>query len=148
MRRCLTDKLGLRFKAIKTVNPRTNCGRAMIQRQQFAFYLLNEMLAGKRVINVDEFAVGWGVFVRKGWSIAGAPAKHSANPFGHRLSLLAAVDTDGRTYFAVSQATTDQSAFGTFLYHFSRTLDAEDPDWREHSLILLDGASYHTRKEI
>ena len=83
-----------------------------------------------------------------GWSFAGKPRKDCAKPFGHRLSLLAALDTDGRTYFAVSQSTTDQPAFGTFLHYLARVLDAEDPEWREHSLILLDGASYHTRKEI
>ena len=83
-----------------------------------------------------------------GWSFAGKPGKDSAKPFGHRLSLLAAIDTAGSTYFAVSQATTDQLTFGTFLHSLTHVLDVEDPNWREHSLILLDGASYHNRKEI
>ena len=26
-------------------------------------------------------------------------------------------------------------------------LDAEDPDWRDHTIILLDGASYHIRAD-
>ena len=107
LRRIMISELGLRFKMLKAVNPRTNCDRAMVQRQQYALFLLNEMLEGKRIINIDESAVGQGVFIRKGWTVAGSQAKHSVKPFGYRLSLLAALDTDGLLYFAVSQANTD-----------------------------------------
>jgi hypothetical protein len=73
------------------------------------------MMDGKRIINIDESAIGQGVFIRKGWSFAGSSAGHNVKPFGHRLSLLAALDTDGRIYFAISQSNTDQRVFGTFL---------------------------------
>ena len=58
---------------------------------------------------------------------------------------MAAIDTDGLTYFAISQSTTDQRVFGAFMVRLSTILDSEDPDWREHTIILLDGASYHVR---
>ena len=34
--------------------------------------------------------------------------------------------------------------FCTFLLRFCELLDAEDPTWRDQSLLMLDGASYHT----
>ena len=73
------------------------------------------MMEGKRIINIDESAIGQGVFIRKGWSFSGSSAGHSIKPFGHRLSLLSAIDTDGQIYFAISQSTTDQRVFGTFM---------------------------------
>ena len=122
----MISELGLRFKCLKAINPRTNCDRAMIQRQQYALFLLNEMLEGKRIINIDESAVGQGVFVKKGWTVGNTPAKHSVKPFGYRLSLIAALDTDGKLYFAVSQANTDSRSFGAFLHSLVHILDHED----------------------
>ena len=69
--------------------------------------LLDGLIQGKRVINVDESALGQGLFVRKAWFRAGERGGTSVKPFGQRLSLLAAIDTDGLTYFAISQSTTD-----------------------------------------
>lgn len=79
----------------------------MIQRQQFALLLLGQMMEGKRIINVDESAIGQGVYYKKAWCKAGESNGQNVKPFGQRLSLLAGIDTDGRTYFAISQSTTD-----------------------------------------
>ena len=143
----MINELGLKFKRLKTLNPRANCNAAIIQRQQFALLLLGHMMEGKRIINVDESALGQGVYIRKAWCKGGKPAGHSIKPFGMRLSLLAAIDTDGRTYFAISQATTDARMFGTFMQRLTAILDFEDPAWRDYTIILLDGASYHIRGE-
>ena len=35
-----------------------------------------------------------------------------------------------------------------FLQHFILVLDEEDAAWREDTIILLDGARYHTGEEI
>ena len=31
------------------------------------------------------------------------------------------------------------------MLRLTAILDAEDPDWRQHTIIMLDGASYHIR---
>ena len=64
-------------------------------------------------------------------------------PLGLRLSIIAGVDNFGRSYFAVSQANTDGRNFGGFLHRLAGQLDGEDPDWRENTILVLDGASYH-----
>ena len=111
----MARNLGLKFKRLKTINVRANCKQALIQRQQFALTLISLMLEGKRVINVDESAVGQGVYYRSSWGVTGEPIAQNVKPFGQRLSLLAAIDTDGLTYFALSQSATDARVFGTFL---------------------------------
>ena len=35
-----------------------------------------------------------------------------------------------------------------YLQHLIAHYDAKDPNWREHSYILLDGARYHTGGDI
>ena len=101
--------------------------------------LIGLLLAGKRVINVDESALGQGVFFRSGWVVAGNNASQNVKPFGQRLSLLAAVDTDGMSYFALSQSNTDARVFGAFLSRLAGCLDGEDPNWRSYTVIMLDG---------
>ena len=34
-----------------------------------------------------------------------------------------------------------------FFFELAKTLDAEDPNWRENTVILLDNASYHRSQE-
>ena len=65
-----------------------------------------------------------------------------------RLSLIAALDTEGRVYFSLTQANTDQNVMLVFLRHLILTLDEERPNWREDTIILLDGARYHTGEDI
>ena len=60
------------------------------------------MLSGKRVINIDESTMGQAAFVRKSWQRRGVRNANIAKPFSYRLSLIAAVDTHGQVYFAIS----------------------------------------------
>jgi len=65
-----------------------------------------------------------------------------------RLSLIAALDTEGRAYFSLTQVNTDQYVMLVFLRHLVKTLDQERPGWRADTIILLDGARYHTGGDI
>ena len=62
--------------------------------------------------------------------------------------MIAALDTDGRVYFSLSHATTDQDTFMLFLRHLVAQLDRETPGWQEDSVILLDNAAYHVGEEM
>ena len=72
---------------------------------------------------------------------------HAVKPLGHRLSLIAAVDTLGQTYFAVSQSIIDSAVFSAFIVRLVAILDAEDWNWRESTVIVFDNATYHTSDE-
>lgn len=61
--------------------------------------------------------------------------------------MIAALDTDGRVWFALSHANTDSDVMAAFLKHLSKTLDLEDIDWRENTVLLWDNASYHSSAE-
>ena len=139
----MQTNLGLKFKKMKTLAARANSVCCLYQRQQFAITLIKLMMSGKRILNVDEANLNQATFVRKGWGISAAAMRHVTKPLGYRLTLTAGVDTNGRSYFAVSQQGNESRLFGTFLLRLASCLDAEDPDWRENTILLLDGCSYH-----
>ena len=61
-----------------------------------------------------------------------------------RLSLIGALDTDGRIWCSLTQANTDADVMTMFLRYLFRQLDLETPGWQEDSAILLDNAAWHT----
>ena len=62
--------------------------------------------------------------------------------------MIAALDTEGRVWCALTQANTDTDVMTTFLRHLMRQLDHETPGWEENTTLLLDNASWHTNLEM
>ena len=91
--------------------------------------------------------MGQRLFVRQSWTLRGHKNAHMTKPFGLRLSLIAAIDTLGQVYFAISQSNVDSPVFSAFLVRLAAILDFEDPDWRKTTVIVLDNASYHKSDE-
>lgn len=145
--RVMRDNLGLKFKKAKSIAARTNCVSCLYQRQVFAKKLIDEMMTGKRVINIDEASLSEARFVRKAWGHRNLPLRPLKMPLGHRVSIIAAVDNLGASFFALVQGIIDSRVFATFLHHLVIDLDGEDPDWRENTLLVLDGASIHRSEE-
>ena len=65
-----------------------------------------------------------------------------------RISLLVALDTDGRLWCALTQANTNADVMTLFLRHLVQELDRDEPGWQETSTILLDNARWHTNAEM
>ena len=65
-----------------------------------------------------------------------------------RISVIAAIDTDGNVWLALTQANTDSNVLLTFFKSLMTRLDRELPGWQQETLILLDGAKYHTSPEM
>ena len=57
--------------------------------------------------------------------------------------MIMALDSDGRVFYALSHANTDQDTYMLFLRHLIAKLDLETPGWQESSVILADNAPYH-----
>ena len=82
------------------------------------------------------------------WCPAQTPATMTAKPISYRISLIAALDTEGNIYYSLTQANTDQHVMMVFLQHLVEQLDQERPSWKEDCVILLDGARYHTGSRV
>ena len=65
-----------------------------------------------------------------------------------RLSVIAAVDNKGNVWYSLTQANTDSEVLLLFLRHLSEKLDLQRANWREDTVVLLDGAKYHTSVQM
>jgi hypothetical protein len=96
---------------------------------------------------VDETWISLTTFVRKHWAPKGQPATIASKTVSPRLAIIAAIDTDGRVWFALTQSNTDSNVFGLFLAQLCAQLDSETPGWRQDTTVLYDGARYHSSEE-
>ena len=103
---------------------------------------------GTRIINIDESWLNDTNFTRKIWIPSQTSSSMPLNPVHHRLSLIAALDTEGRVYYSLTQANTDQNVMLALLIGLMNLLDMENPEWREDTIFLFDGARYHVGSEI
>ena len=147
VRRVLRRDLRLRYRRVKKIPVQANSERCLVLRQQYALKMLLHLSKGKRVINVDESWISETDFSRRMWCPVTAAATVTERAVIPRLALLAALDTDGQVYFALTHAVTDSEVISLFLAHLARMLDAEQPGWRDQAILLLDGARYHVSAE-
>ena len=103
--------------------------------------------APKRIINVDESWINETGFFRKLWQPKSETCSVPTRIFTPRLAVLAAIDTEGHVWFALTQANTDSDVLLIFFLSLLERLDRDTPDWRENTIFLLDGARYHTSAE-
>ena len=147
VQRLLKEELGLRYRRLQKVPRNANTARCLVLRQRYALKMLELLAAGRRIINVDESWLSESNFSRQAWCKNASASSISISPVSPRLAVLAALDTDGQVWFALTHATTDSSVMRAFLGHLCQQLEAEDASTKETAVILLDGAVYHTGAE-
>lgn len=103
---------------------------------------------GTTILNIDESWVHSTNFTRKTWSQTGTLATILEKPISYRIALIAALDTEGRIYYSLTQANTDQNVMMVYLQHLLDQLDLERPSWKDDTVLLLDGARYHTGSQV
>ena len=61
--------------------------------------------------------------------------------------MIAAVSNRGQCWLALTYVNTSEDVFQLFVTHLADNLSrAGNPQWREETVLLLDGASYHRSK--
>ena len=100
-----------------------------------------------RVINVDETWLNESSFIRKTWAPRNGQGNMKLNSVTPRLSMIAAIDTEGHVWFSLNHANTDSNVMATFLHHLKHELDRESPGWQETTYLLWDNAPYHSSDE-
>ena len=94
---------------------------------------------------MDESWLNQTRFVRRIWVPSDAAGTVRDKQVQPRISLITALDTDGRIWFALTQANTDADVMTLFLRALAQQLDIESPGWQEETIILLDNASWHNK---
>ena len=123
----MNEDMGLRYRRTRKIVVQANSQRCLVERQQYALIMLNQLEAGKRIIVVDETWLNESNFIRKSWSSPKMPGTVVRKAITPSLSMIAALDTDGRVYFSLSHSTTNP--FMLFIKHLVTQLDLETPGW-------------------
>ena len=134
----------MRFKKLMHISVHANSPKNLVLRQQYALKLIGLLRAGKRILNVDETWLGMCDFRRRKWRVHGSSNSHPVKLMVPRVSMIAGLDTRGAVYFSLVQSNTNTKIIEIFFQHLVKKLDAEDPLWRDSTVVLLDNATYHT----
>ena len=109
VRRVMRKELSLGYRLAKTVPIQSNHERCLVLRQQYALRMIPLLESGcfcsppaHRVINLDQSWLNGTRFTRRVWVPAGAPATVTDKQVAPRLSLIAALDTEGRLWFSLT----------------------------------------------
>ena len=136
------------YRNAKAVPIQSNLERSLVLRQQYSLKILPMLESGRRIINVDESWLNNTRHLRKTWVPSDAPSTFREKQVIPRVSLILALDTDGRIWFALTQVNTDADVMTLFLRYLARQFDQETPGWEETSHILLDNAAWHSSDEM
>ena len=102
VRRILRHDLGMRYRVLKKVAYQGNSERCLVTRMLYAKQMFELLRAGKRVVNIDETWLPHLDFRNKKWRARGEQNTVSAKALGHRVNMIAALDTDGRLYLSLT----------------------------------------------
>lgn len=146
IRQVLRNELHMRFKKVKPVSVHANSKKNLVLRQQFALELIKQLHAGKTILNVDETWLGMSDFRRMKW----CPYKDTNSvpvvQLQPRVSMIVALDTNGRVYLSLLQSNNNASTMDLFLRALVKKLKAERGDWQNNTVMLWDNAPYHSSK--
>ena len=140
VRQVMKKDLGLGYRQIKRVTHNSNSDRNLILRQQFAFKMLDLLKQKKRILNIDQTWLSDTNFSNKKWRARGSTNSLEEKIVNPRISVIAAIDTEGDMYLSLTQVNTDTPIMKMYLSYLAEALDNDRPDWRENTVILLDGA--------
>ena len=60
--------------------------------------------------------------------------------------MIVGVDTDGNSFVTLTQSNSNSGIMQIYFMALVKKLDKLKPSWRDKTIILLDGASYHNSK--
>ena len=110
--------------------------------------MLDLLKTDQVIINIDESWLNETNYTRMMWCPPSGQGTITSKQVTPRIALIAALDTNGRVYYSMSQANTDTDVLMLFMRYLIKQLDSESADWRNETIFLLDGAKYHVSEEM
>ena len=125
----------MRFHKVKRVPFKGNSERSLVVRQQCAKKLLELLEHGFRIFNIDESWINEVDFQRRKWHDRTESNSLPRKTVSPRLSLLAAIDTEGSLYMAITTVNTTSEVVCLFVKQLVNALELEDPNFREKTVL-------------
>lgn len=118
------------------------------KRHYFGKFLIKTLSEKYRVINYDESTIDHFESFHKTWSSIGCQERSKNKEVNPRVSLVAAVDNYGNKYMSMLQCNSNRYTTMLILSQLFKLLDEEDSNWKLNSIVMIDGASYHSVIEV
>ena len=81
------------------------------------------------------------------WRTKGQTNSVNDKQISPRISVIAAVSTEGEVYMSLSTVNTDEDSFRLFVSKLAAKLNVERPGWKKDTVWLIDNASYHSGQQ-
>jgi hypothetical protein len=125
-----------------------NTDEHKFRRHYFGKFLLEQLNGGWRCLNYDESSLDHFNCYSRAWCRRGKKVGDFIAPVAPRITLVAAVDNLGNSYLSLLQTNSNRHTTLLLLSQLFDLLSQEDPHWKESTIIIIDGARYHTTPSI
>jgi hypothetical protein len=143
IRRYLREELSMSYRGLGVVTNRFDDHVNLLKRQLAAAEYIRLLGAGREILNIDESIIRSTDHRKRGWVKYGKRILVSNAVRLPQISMIAAISSKGRVFFAVNQGKTTALTFGLFIVGLCQVLDEKDQNWRKEVTFLLDNAPYH-----
>lgn len=109
--------------------------------------MLQLLSTDSRIINIDETWLAEADFRKRLWTKRGFRSSVAEKVISPRISVIAAIDTEGELFVSLTQVNTDSAVICLFLSQLASKLTKTCRNWKANTILVLDGAAYH-RSEI
>ena len=118
--------LGLKYRRLKPVKETHNHPLVLTERKNASEIMISLIRDGRVLVNIDETVISQTTFHSKVWSSGKEGFAPKENRWRDSLKLIAAIDTEGRLFYSVSENNSNMQMFSTFLRqlvsHYERLL--------------------------
>ena len=143
----LTNDFGLCYKRIKRVSPYGNSERNIVLRSLYARQMLTLYDSGKTIINIDESWLSVSDFRHHTWQFGKDKVAMNDKTLKIKINMIAAVSNRGQCWLGLTYVNTTEEVFQLFISHLADVLTRSgNVNWRDNTVLLLDGAPYHRSK--
>ena len=101
-----------------------------------------------KIIQIDEFTVGRGIFANMAWSKRGESGYTIQQPIVSRFSIIVTIWDKNLVLVAISQANTNGEVFAEFMKLLNEEIKQRYRELKERIVITLGGARYHWIKDV
>ena len=140
IRNVMKKQLRMGYKKVTHITMQGNSVRNIVLRQQFALKLVELLMAGKTILNVDESFLGMMDFRLRKWQRRRGAKCHAITQTQPRISVISALDSDGEIFYSLVQGNTNDKIMEIFIQKLVKRLDSIKKEWRKSMVWLFDNA--------
>ena len=122
MAHVLRNIFGMSYRKILHTANLANTDRSLVLRQKFAQKMLTVLAEQRRIINIDESSIPFLDFRRHKWAPRSEKNSMPRKDLTPKVNMIAAIDTAGRVYAALTQINTDSEVMISFLSRLATVL--------------------------